>query len=473
MRRLRLFLAAIVVLTAGSAFARVWTDVYGKVTQGRFVRYFDGNVILLRGTQVVTIPYKELSDADQEYVIDELEKSGQSDLLPPEPEIRLTEPDLERTWTSNDGKKIQAQLVAMTRRTVTLLVKGKEVTTPMKRLSSYDQSHVKRRLMEEVARKQAATAPQPGGSSPPTQPGGPPNFPGMSPNFPGMPPNFPRGPGNFPHGPRMPNFPPRMPNFPTRPPGFPSQPHPGTPEPPGSSPQPPGSSPQWPDFPKHPSPNIPDHPWPTLPRDRKQPSTAPKTPSTPPGPSRSSGDPTFDAFPDFLPPSQAAPSQPSRTQPALKPDLTDLYRFDLGRIIAAMLISLVISTVVGSLILMAVVWFFNTAFARRNPIPMPDYGQAASICFSRAAIAGVCNILLNLTLYLAQPSIFIALVLCVTTLAVVLVLCLLVVASFLSTTLWRAICILIMEIVVTVPIGCVLLAALTATGAVATQLLHR
>jgi hypothetical protein len=122
---------------------------------------------------------------------------------------------------------------------------------------------------------------------------------------------------------------------------------------------------------------------------------------------------------------------------------------------------------------MGIVWFFNSVFARRNPIPMPDYGQAASICFARMSILCVCDLLLRLTLYLAQPGIFIALVLAVTTLAVVLVLCLLVVASFLSTTLWRAICISVLEAVIVIPIGCVLIGVLTLTGAVATQLLHR
>jgi hypothetical protein len=184
MKLFRLFLAVVVALSVTSAFARVWTDKFGKTTQGKFVRYFEGDVVLLRGTRVITIPYLDLSEDDREFVRQELEKKDEAGMLPPEPddeEIILPKPSEERTWTSNDGKKIQARLVAVSERKVTLLVRGKEFTIPMKRLSKPDQQyagflkHMPRDVAEASA-NQLAEGPSP--ASRQTDP--PPSFHGAS-----------------------------------------------------------------------------------------------------------------------------------------------------------------------------------------------------------------------------------------------------------------------------------------------------
>ena len=166
MRGFCLFLAGVIVLGTASAFARTWTDTSGKQTQGKFVRYHQGDVVILRGAKVVTIPFNTLSDEDQEYVRKQLEAKGQGDLLPSpssragplgasSTDGRLAAPGPERTWTSNDGKKIQAQLVGVSGDKVTLLFQGKEVTVPLSRLSEADQQYVK----EEQTKQQKNAAP--------------------------------------------------------------------------------------------------------------------------------------------------------------------------------------------------------------------------------------------------------------------------------------------------------------------------
>jgi hypothetical protein len=222
MKTFRLFLAIVVALSAASAFARVWTDKFGKTTQGKFVRYFDGDVVLLRGTRAVTIPYADLSDDDREFVRLELEKKGEAGLLPPDPadeEFKLPEPSEERTWTSNDGKKIKAKLVAVSGKKVTLLVKEKEFTVPMKRLSRPDQQYAKSQQRK----------PQDAAQPPPNQFAGAPNHPSMRPAMPTMPSNPPPG---F-HGPSFPT--PAFPG-PSSPPSIPAPQIPSTPAP--SFPQP-------------------------------------------------------------------------------------------------------------------------------------------------------------------------------------------------------------------------------------------
>jgi ribosome maturation factor RimP len=226
MKSLRLFLIVVVVLSAAPAFARVWTDKHGKQTQGKLVRYFDGDVVLLRGTKAVTIPFADLSDNDQEYVRKELAKKGQANLLPPDPreaEVRLPEPAEERTWTSNDGKKIQARLVAVSNKKVTILFKGKEVSLPLKRLSQSDQQYAKeeqRKRQDNVAQPgagQLAGMPKPSFSPPGMLPGQMPNtFPPQVPQAPFLPP------------PTQPDPMPAIPasNVPSTPPSF--GPSPGT-----------------------------------------------------------------------------------------------------------------------------------------------------------------------------------------------------------------------------------------------------
>ena len=61
---------------------RGWAYRSGRTTTGKFVRIHNGNVVILRGTRTVTIPYSELSDADQAYVKDLLTSMGEEHLIP-------------------------------------------------------------------------------------------------------------------------------------------------------------------------------------------------------------------------------------------------------------------------------------------------------------------------------------------------------------------------------------------------------
>lgn len=65
-----------------SAEERTWRDVRGKQTVGKFVRMHDGNVVLLRGGRVVSVPFNSLSKTDQEYLRDLLTARGEAAQLP-------------------------------------------------------------------------------------------------------------------------------------------------------------------------------------------------------------------------------------------------------------------------------------------------------------------------------------------------------------------------------------------------------
>jgi hypothetical protein len=59
---------------------RDWTDTSGNRTYGKFVRVYERNVVLLRGTRPATIPYDDLSPADQAYVNQVLTERGEQPL---------------------------------------------------------------------------------------------------------------------------------------------------------------------------------------------------------------------------------------------------------------------------------------------------------------------------------------------------------------------------------------------------------
>jgi hypothetical protein len=63
---------------------RTWRDLRGKQTVGKFVRMHDGNVVLLRGGRVVSIPFATLSRADRDYVRELLTARGETSQLPAE-----------------------------------------------------------------------------------------------------------------------------------------------------------------------------------------------------------------------------------------------------------------------------------------------------------------------------------------------------------------------------------------------------
>jgi hypothetical protein len=249
-RALRLFLALVVLMTAATALGRTWTDKFGKQTQGKFVRYHEGDVVILRGSKAITIAYDTLSTEDQEYVRKQLEAKGQADLLPaPKAEAtgddsdgRLAVPGVERTWTSNDGKEIRAQLVAISGDKVTLLFKGREVTIRLTRLSEDDQQYVKEEKAKLPKKAAPAATPQPMPVNPTPQPAWSPPMPTRPPNWPQpmQPPQFPQPPA-FPQQPPMPMHP--TPMIPATPqpqapsPFTPQAPSPFTPQAPNFAPQ--------------------------------------------------------------------------------------------------------------------------------------------------------------------------------------------------------------------------------------------
>jgi len=55
------------------ASPRTWTDSQGRTIRAEFVRVYRGNVVLLRGNRVLTVPLGNLSQQDQQYVAQQLE----------------------------------------------------------------------------------------------------------------------------------------------------------------------------------------------------------------------------------------------------------------------------------------------------------------------------------------------------------------------------------------------------------------
>lgn len=61
---------------------RTWTDRFGVKSSGKFVRIDGGNVVMNRGTRVISVPFANLSDADQEYVREVLTSQGKEAEIP-------------------------------------------------------------------------------------------------------------------------------------------------------------------------------------------------------------------------------------------------------------------------------------------------------------------------------------------------------------------------------------------------------
>lgn len=61
---------------------RTWTDRFGIKSSGKFVRVDGNDIVLSRGTRVLTVPFGNLSPDDQEYVRELLTSQGKEDLIP-------------------------------------------------------------------------------------------------------------------------------------------------------------------------------------------------------------------------------------------------------------------------------------------------------------------------------------------------------------------------------------------------------
>lgn len=63
---------------------RTWTDRFGLKSSGKFVRVDGSDVVLSRGARVITVPFANLSEADQEYVRELLTSQGKEADIPAE-----------------------------------------------------------------------------------------------------------------------------------------------------------------------------------------------------------------------------------------------------------------------------------------------------------------------------------------------------------------------------------------------------
>lgn len=64
---------------------RVWTDNVGRKTTAKFVRVFNGHVVLSRAGGPISVPFFDLVEADQQYVKDLLTSRDEEDLIPARP----------------------------------------------------------------------------------------------------------------------------------------------------------------------------------------------------------------------------------------------------------------------------------------------------------------------------------------------------------------------------------------------------
>ncbi|MFZ1935260.1 MAG: SHD1 domain-containing protein [Thermoguttaceae bacterium] len=65
-------LGYLLVAFALQASPRTWTDTHGRTVTAEFVRVYQGNVVLLRGSRVLKVPFSNLSRQDQQYVTQQL-----------------------------------------------------------------------------------------------------------------------------------------------------------------------------------------------------------------------------------------------------------------------------------------------------------------------------------------------------------------------------------------------------------------
>jgi SLA1 homology domain 1, SHD1 len=63
---------------------RTWTDRSGETSSGKFVRVDGNDVVLSRGVRVITVPFANLCEADQEYVREILTSQGKEADIPSE-----------------------------------------------------------------------------------------------------------------------------------------------------------------------------------------------------------------------------------------------------------------------------------------------------------------------------------------------------------------------------------------------------
>lgn len=71
---------------------RVWTDVFGNQMTAKFVRVFDGYVVLSRIGRLSRVRFYDLTASDQEYIKEWLTSQGDASLIPPPLHVQSVDP---------------------------------------------------------------------------------------------------------------------------------------------------------------------------------------------------------------------------------------------------------------------------------------------------------------------------------------------------------------------------------------------
>ena len=175
-------LPLLVLVLAGPsmAVARTWTDNHGKQINAKFVRVFNGKVILERGSQVISMPLSRLSAEDREYVrqktgsgpqassvpsaLSQVPAQGRSDSTEDSKEASPSDDPRSlgkeesspsrrpktRTWTDSRGRQMRAKFVRVEGGKAVLLKAGKDVSVPLTSLSAADREYVRQRTEDST-----------------------------------------------------------------------------------------------------------------------------------------------------------------------------------------------------------------------------------------------------------------------------------------------------------------------------------
>jgi hypothetical protein len=468
MKSLRLFLAAALILCAAPAFSRTWTDRFGSVTEGKFIRRLDDEVILQRGTKIIRIRYFTLSDEDKEYIEKQTEAKGNPSAKNAEDAPEVDTPVVrrprracgERTWTNDKGKKIQARLIRVEGEIAILLRDGGEVKAPLEHLSQADQDYIE----EQVPQHDGGAMSSDDSNSPfEPAPDAPKKKPRVKPK-PAEDSDSSDSDSPFEPAPSTPKTKPSAKQKKTEDadsgsPFRPAQSDPPKKQPPQTQPETtPSTSPEQ-DTPAYTPP----------PQDNSSPqSDLPPAPQPYAPPSQSSMPPSQ----PFSPPSQSPSFNPQpKVQPnsggAWGPGATwvqkrDFIRAHLGDInwgivVVQQIVQVALSTVIGGLILLFTCWLFRKMFGRQS-IPMPNFGITAGISFSIALIQTVVAILsLLLFLFVCSSELQVMGVFLVAAVATI-AMAIMIIANAIPTSIGKAIAIYVMQIVVVLMIVFVFMA---------------
>ncbi|MHB8902525.1 MAG: TFIIB-type zinc ribbon-containing protein [Thermoguttaceae bacterium] len=157
-RRFPLAAWGILFVLASEVEARKWTDSAGNEINAEYVRIHQGEVILRQGSRILKCPYDKFSEADKEYIRQQME-SGQAKESRPGALTQIAggaapEPAADgvrelRTWQDQRGNKILAQYAGFSAGNVELLKEGGRVSYRYDAFSTADQDYVAQILVAD------------------------------------------------------------------------------------------------------------------------------------------------------------------------------------------------------------------------------------------------------------------------------------------------------------------------------------